>query len=240
VEKAQRKKEDRLKRQIQQVKKQRNRRILVWGVAIAFAALIAILAIFWPKPAPIALGYDKIPTLGPSDAKVKITEYGDFKCPACAFFSQSIMPQIKADYVDTGKASFSYQNFLIISPQQDSLTAALAAQSVYHQKPEEFWKFYDAVFKNQQEEHSIWATPDHLVELARSSGVNVDLDKLRQDIDNQTYLDEVNSQQQVAVKNNFGSTPTVLINGRKLDPKTALDYDKLKAEIEKALQETAG
>lgn len=210
---------------------------MVWTFSIAFVVLIAALAIFWPKPAPLTLDYSKMPTIGSADAKVKITEFGDFKCPVCARFSQEIMPKIKAEFIDTGKASFSYQNWTIISPQADSFTAAVAGQAIYHQSNDAFWQFYDGMLKNQRPETETWATSEFILNLAKEQGWSVDLDKLKHDIENQTYAKEVRSQNRFAEKNRFTGTPTVLINGERLPDSVALNYDNLKAAIEKALQQ---
>ncbi|TJY43407.1 DsbA family protein [Cohnella pontilimi] len=235
MEKAKRKKEQRLKRQVEQRKKSRNMKILVWSLAAAFVILIALLVAFKPRPGAVDVAYDKLPTLGKADAPVKIVEIGDFKCPTCAYFSQQIVPELQKDYIDTGKVSLSYQNWTII--YEDSFTAALAGQAIYHQNNDDFWKFYHAILDNQQEEKKIWATPEYLTELAKQHGVKVDYDKLKQDIEKGTYKDEIDSQNRFAVQQRFTGTPTVLINGRKLDDKTSLNYNNLKAEIEKALQE---
>jgi protein-disulfide isomerase len=235
LDKGKRKKEQRLKRQLEQQKKSRSMRILVWSLAICFIALIAVLIAFKPKTGVVDIAYEKLPLLGKTDAPVKIVEIGDFKCPTCAFFSQKIVPQFKKDYIDIGKVSLSYQNWTIIGP--DSYTAALAGQSIYHQSNEAFWQFYDAVLKNQPDEKIQWATPEYLTEFAKQQGLKVDYNKLKQDIVKGTYKDEVDRHNQFAVKQRYTGTPTILINGRKLDDKTALDYNNLKAEIDKALQE---
>jgi len=237
LQKSQRKAENRQLRQKQQEQKKRRTRILVWTTAVVFVALIAAILIFKPKEAPVAIDYDNVPTMGSADAKVKIAEFGDFKCPTCQYFSLSLLPEIKKDYIDTGLVSLSFLNYTIITPEADSTTAALAVQSVYHQNKDEFWKFYDAIYRNQQDERTIWATSDFLVELARSEGIKVDYDKLKSDIDNKTYLNEVNAQNKLARSKNFPGTPTVLINGERLDDEHALNLDKLKAQIDKALKE---
>nr|WP_255570139.1 thioredoxin domain-containing protein [Cohnella sp. CFH 77786] len=212
-------------------------RILVWASSAVFVALIAVLVIFWPKPGPLTFDYTKSPSIGPADAKVKLMEFGDFKCPTCAYFSQDIMSKIKTEYIDTGKISLNYQNWTIIA--QDSYTAALAGLSIYHQSNEEFWKFYDAMFKNQNpNEKELWATPEFLVNFAKQQGLKIDYDKLKKDIEEGTYKDELDAQNAFARKHNFTGTPTVLLNGVKLDNQTALAYDNLKAAIDKALQES--
>ncbi|MFC5703638.1 DsbA family protein [Cohnella faecalis] len=223
-------------KQQQQQKKQKRMRVLIWGIVVCFIALIAAAIILKPKAGVVDIAYDKVPTLGSVEAPVKIAEFGDFKCPTCQYFSKDILSQIKKDYVDTGKASFSFLNFTIIA--QDSYTAALAGQSIYHQNKDEFWKFYDALYENQQaDEQAAWATPDFLTELAKSNGVNVDYDKLRKDIDEGTYSGEIDKQNALARKKNFTGTPTVLINGKVLDSSVSLDYSKLKVELDKAVEE---
>lgn len=236
MEKAQKKKQMRQQRQLQLEKKKKTTRIVVWSLTVCFVALIVLLAIFWPKPKPLALDYSQMPTLGSPNAPVKLVEFGDYKCPACAYFALEILSKLKADYIDTGKVSISYQNFTIIN--EDSYTAALAGSAVYHQSNEEFWKFNEALFYNQQaDEKQIWATPDFLVNLAKREGLNLDFDKLKQDIEQRTYAAEVDSQNSFARKNQFTGTPTLLLNGKKLDSNTTLDYNKLKAAIDEALAE---
>ncbi|WP_123039831.1 DsbA family protein [Cohnella candidum] len=235
MEKAQRKKEARIQRQLAQEKKRRNMRIMVWSLSGLFVLLIAALIVFWPKPAPLSFEYDKSPLLGNADAKVKIMEFGDFKCPTCAYFSQNIMSKIKTEYIDTGKASLSFQNWTIIGP--DSTTAALAGLAIYHQNNDAFWKFYDALYTNQPPESESWATVDYLVDTAKKQNLGIDYDLLRKDIENKTYADELAAQNNFAVAHNFTGTPSVLVNGKKLDDNTALNYDNLKAAIDKALKE---
>lgn len=233
MEKAKSKKEMRLKRQLELEKKKRTRRVLVWSLSTALVALIVVLAIVWPKPAPLTLEYDKMPVLGNADAKVKLTGFSDYKCPTCAWFNDAIVNQLKSDFIDSGQASFYQQNWTIIS--NDSYTAALAGLAVYHQSNEEFWKFNDALFAAQKPEmHEVWATTDFLVDLAANAGLDIDLDQLRHDIDNQTYKDELDKQNAFARKNNFTGTPTLLINGEKYNG--ALEYASIKAAIEQALQ----
>src|SRR5258708_6202718 len=55
------------------------------------------------KVANVVLG-DYAPK-GNINAKVKIVEYGDLRCPFCQKFFTDTEPQILSNYVDTGKAS---------------------------------------------------------------------------------------------------------------------------------------
>ena len=47
--------------------------------------------------------------IGSADAPVKMTEYASFTCPHCANFHATVWPQLKANYIDTGKVQFTYR-----------------------------------------------------------------------------------------------------------------------------------
>ncbi len=42
-------------------------------------------------------------SIGPADAKVTIVEYASATCPHCAKFHTTVFPDIKKEFVDTGK-----------------------------------------------------------------------------------------------------------------------------------------
>ncbi len=66
-----------------------------------------------PAPAPTATD-TKAPvipemSIGNPDAKVTVTEYLSFTCPHCAEFHAAVYPDIKKNYIDTGKIKFTIQ-----------------------------------------------------------------------------------------------------------------------------------
>lgn len=48
-------------------------------------------------------------TLGDPDAPVTVVEYASFTCPHCARFHEDVFPDLKADYIETGKVNFVYR-----------------------------------------------------------------------------------------------------------------------------------
>ncbi len=42
---------------------------------------------------------------------VPVIEYGSLTCPHCAAFSKDTLPQLKKDYIDTGKVHFIFREF---------------------------------------------------------------------------------------------------------------------------------
>ncbi|MFC8689649.1 DsbA family protein [Brevibacillus porteri] len=201
---------------------------LIWIAAGLMVLLLSMLSFMNPDPEPVQFAYETLPVLGDPNAPVKIVKFGDFKCPGCQDFSQQIKPQLVKDYVDKGIASFYFMNIAFVGP--DSNTAALAAQSVYHQSNESYWKFYDAVYKNQGSPKVPWATPEYLTELARKEGLSINYEQLRQEIDSKTYQNEINAQMEFGSKIGVRSTPSLFINGVKVED--VFDYDNLKKVIE--------
>jgi len=58
----------------------------------------------------LAFAADSLPTgdiaMGAADAPVEVIEYASFTCPHCAAFHRDTWPELKAAYVETGKARF--------------------------------------------------------------------------------------------------------------------------------------
>ena len=42
---------------------------------------------------------------------VPVVEYGSLTCPHCATFSREIFPELKKDYIDTGKVRYIFREF---------------------------------------------------------------------------------------------------------------------------------
>ncbi|WP_433945969.1 DsbA family protein [Paenibacillus sp. SN-8-1] len=230
----------------EQLQKQRMKRF-IWFTSVA-VLLILIIVVFSIKPNSSTSGdnpnssskvinpnfpYDTLPVLGNKEAKVKVVEFGDYQCPACKQFTETVKPQLVKDYIDKGLVSFYFMNFSFIG--DESNLAALAAQAVYHQSNEAFWKYYEALYREQGAENSGRITPAYLVELAKKENLQIDYNKLQQDIDNKVYQDEVDKHNAKTNELNIQSSPTVYVNNTQYTGHY-LDYGSLKQDIEKALK----
>ncbi|MCD4666604.1 DsbA family protein [archaeon] len=88
--------------------------------------------------------------LGDPDAPVTIIEWSDYECPFCSRFWSQTLPQIKEQYIDTGKVKLVYRDFPL-SFHQNAQKAAEATECVREQGGDEaFWKMHDKIFENQQ------------------------------------------------------------------------------------------
>lgn len=201
--------------------------VLIVVVAIGAFGIIQQL-----MPKEVEDYYATQPTTGNPDAKVKVVEFGDYKCPYCKTFTEQIYPQIKKDFIDTGKISFTFGNYAFIGP--DSVTAAEAGLSIYKQNPAAFWKYHDLVYQNQGDERAQWATATFLVDLVRKNIPEVDANKLEQDLKKKKYQADVTKSNVKAQQIGVQGTPAVFINGVSVE--NPLDYSAVKAAIEEALK----
>lgn len=239
------KKAKKQQKKMEMEKTKKTRRLMGWTLAlvlIACAALIAFGVASGPQTEKTVdakeFQYGKQPALGSESAPVKIVEFADFKCPACKHFDQTILPQLKKDFIDKGEVQLYFINYPIISPEADSKTAAMVGEAIYRQKPEEFWKFYEAVYARQGDERTNWATPDFLVQIAREANLTLDYTKLKKDIENNTFAQEVQADEAIVKKLGVDGTPAIYINGKAISAEDTFDYRALKEIILKAKGET--
>ncbi len=178
-----------------------------------------------------AFALDKQPMLGNADAPVTLIEFADFKCPACKNFAGTVIPKIKSELIDTGKAKLYFVNFPFIGV--DSTTAAWVAESIYVHQPDVFWKYYELVYANQGDEKQEWATVERLSELAKQAGANVDtLRAINSEIASKTYDATVKKDIEIGTNAKVSSTPTLFINDSKVgDP---FNFDMIAENVKQA------
>ncbi|WP_058302252.1 DsbA family protein [Gorillibacterium timonense] len=181
--------------------------------------------------------YDKQPSLGSPDAKVKVVEVADFKCPACMKWSTGDMKLFKEKYIDTGKVQFFFMNYPFID--RDSILAASAGEALFHQSNEAFWQFADKLYEQQGDEETIWATRDFLSDFVKKNVTGIDYDKFAEDFKNDTYMLDVKLDYKVGGSLGVNGTPQFFINGvHQAAPQkgeTRTTYERLTEAVEAEL-----
>src|ERR1700739_25881 len=81
--------------------------------------------------------------LGNPDAPITIVEYASLTCPHCAHFANDVLPEIKKEWIDTGKAKLVLRDFPLDEPP---LRAAMIARCA---SPDRFYAFADTFFASQ-------------------------------------------------------------------------------------------
>ncbi|MFB6147408.1 MAG: DsbA family protein [Candidatus Nanohaloarchaea archaeon] len=233
VKKAERKMEEQSR-----AERRRRRRIAGWGfagaVTVVFLAVVGpqLLGTLGSSPKQ-SFDLSGEPMLGSENASVTVVAFEDFKCPYCQQFTLGPFQKLKQEYIQTGKVKFYFVNYpLPLGP--DSYTAAVAGECVLRQSEEQFWKFEQAVYRNQGPETQRWATGDRMMEIARQSTSGLDYSQLRSCIANEETMPEVRQDRQMALSHGIRSTPTVYVNGQQVS--NPLNYQLLKSAIEKELE----
>jgi protein-disulfide isomerase len=175
--------------------------------------------------------YEKQPMLGNPDAPVKVIEFGDFKCPACKQWEETIFPQFKQDFIDTGKVSFYFMNYAFID--RDSYLAASAGEAIAKQSNEAFWEYYAKLYENQGDESRIWATRKFVKQFVRDNVAGIDYERFVQDLDNDTYMFDVKEDFKIGGFYGVNGTPQFMINGKLFRFNS---YEEMSAAIEAAQQ----
>lgn len=82
-------------------------------------------------------------SMGAADAPVTMVEYWMFTCPHCAAFHRDVFPQIKANFVDTGKVRVVFREVYFNRP---SLWAAMIARCAPQDR---YFGIVDLLFERQ-------------------------------------------------------------------------------------------
>jgi protein-disulfide isomerase len=177
-----------------------------------------------PTPPVFKIATDNRPSRGKADAPITIVEFTDFQCPSCAR-TQPILEQLLTEYGD--KVRLVIRDFPL-DRHQNAFIAAQAAEAAKEQG--KFWEYSDVLFKNQTALET-----DKLKEYATQLGL--DRGKFDGDLDSGKYADTVRRDMKDGDKLGVDSTPTIFINGHKMEGDKT--HDGIKAAIDQALGETA-
>lgn len=167
-------------------------------------------------------------TMGDPNAPVHIIEYGDYQCPFCYKFWSESEPQLIADYVNTGKVYFEYRSVgAFLGPE-----SGWAAEGSYCAGDQgKFWEYHDTLFTNQTGENVGDFEKDKLVQYA--DALQLDVKTFKQCLDDGKYTEKVNQDAVQADADGVHASPTLLINGYKMEG--AQPYNVLQHIIEEIL-----
>jgi len=146
---------------------------------------------------------------GSETAPVTVIEYASPTCPHCATFHNTVYPQFKTDYIETGKVKFLLRPF--VRNVLDAVVFMLAEAA----GPEQYHSIIETFFKTQ-DQWGLSDTPrDALLAIAKQLGfTDASFDAALQ---NQDLFTKMETMREQALKD-FGieGTPTFYVNGRQL------------------------
>ncbi len=178
---------------------------------------------------PVMVPIDQLMGIGPLPdliqgsvaAPVTIVEYASMTCTHCAAFHETTWPELKAKYVDTGRAKFILREF----PLDPLATAGFMLARCAG--PDKRNILVDTLFSQQK----TWAFVDKPIEplLALVKQIGMTQTDFETCLKNQDLYEQVNqSRERAAEAFNVDSTPTFFVNGRKLSGELAIaDFDRV-------------
>jgi protein-disulfide isomerase len=183
--------------------------VLVAGVLAAGAAIAAPVA----SPDDMSMGNPK--------AKIEVIEYASLSCPHCAHFNEAVFPALKAKYIDTGKVRYTLKEMLT----EPATVAAAGFMLARCAGPDKYFKVVDEVFRSQPRWQQGNIKPI-LQDIGAANGV--DAAKFDTCLKDQAAIDAVTARaQRAAEQDGVSSTPTLFINGKRIEntPQTPADLD---------------
>jgi protein-disulfide isomerase len=163
--------------------------------------------------------------LGNPEAPITIVEYASLTCPHCAHFANDILPEIKKEWIDTGKAKLVLRDFPLDEP---ALRAAMIARCA---PPERYYAFADTFFAAQEKWVRSGDYREALARLAKLGGMGqaeFDTCIKNTELENKIVEGRLRATQELEVS----STPTFFVNGSKLaGAPTREEFEKLLSSL---------
>ena len=167
--------------------------------------------------------------IGSDEAPVKIKIFSSLTCPHCANFHINVLPEIKKKYVDAGKVQLIFIDF----PLDE--VAFNASKLLYCLDQKKQITFLDKIYENQSQ----WTSGSNLNEINNNlKGIvkilgisSIEFDKcINDDIIGDKIL---NSRIDGQEKYSINSTPTIIINEKKLEGSAS--FKNIKKKIDKII-----
>lgn len=181
------------------------------GGASAQAAAATGAAGTTDEAAPTDASAATIPdmSIGAEDAPIEVIEYGSFTCPHCADFHADAYPELKQEWIDTGRVRFTFREVYF---DRFGLWASMVARCGGEMR---FFGIHDMLYEGQRE----WIgdqQPQTIADNLKRIGLTAGLDQAQLDA---CLADEAQAEalvawfQENAEADGITATPTFLING---------------------------
>jgi protein-disulfide isomerase len=213
-------KEDNNKQLVKTWKVKRKYIYLIFGIFI----IIMLYGLLKPITPYTPLTLDEDHVLGVNNASLTIIEFSDFECPFCADFTNTIMKDIKKEYIETGRIKFVFKHF----PIQFHPNAQMAAEAAECASDQgKFWEMHDIMFKNHENLNN-----EDLIKYAKEIGLNNELFEIC--LKSGVMKKRVELDMQEARLRGIDATPFFVIGSESFSGSRS--FEEFKAKIDKNLR----
>ena len=168
------------------------------------------------------------PTFGSWKTQVEI--FADFQCPACIVFSENVGP-IFEEYAASGKLTITFRQYPLEmhkNAKSDAIAALCSAEQ---------WKYMDykkGLYSLEREKAGKSVTDAERVSLAKEKGL--DETKFSSCLSSRAYEKQVESDIALGDSKWVNATPTIYIDGMKVDMSLFRDLNGFKTFLENRIK----
>ena len=177
---------------------------------------------------------------GKADSTIMIYEFADYQCPGCT----AAYPQIKAisdQYKDS--VGFVYRNFPLTSGHAHAFAAAATAEAAGLQG--KFREMHNELYSTRDTWAGMTADERNKAFEGYAAQLGLNLDQFRSDLASEKVANKVNTDRALGIKAGVDSTPTIFLNGTKLDKDTVNNVmkengDALRDKLDELIKKAGG
>jgi protein-disulfide isomerase len=147
---------------------------------------------------------------GEGNKGVTLIEYGDFECPACAAY-YPLVKQVKEKYKDD--ITFQFRHFPLVQIHRNAMAAHRAAEAAGKQG--KFFEMHDMLYERQQAWKSDTNATATFEGYAKELGL--DVEQFKREAASGEINDIINADIKEGQAVDATSTPTFVINGKKIE-----------------------
>ncbi len=190
----------------------------------------------------VTVSMDDDAVLGDANAPVTLIEFSDYECPFCKRHVEQVYPEIKKNYIDTGKVKMVFRDFVAVTAHNPlATTEAEAAQCAKDQGGDNaYFAYHDQIFAKTTSNGAGLAVSE-LPKIAQGLGLNVD--QFNQCLSSRKFKGEVEKDMADAAAAGVTGTPSFFVGKSTADGKItgkiivgAQPYSAFQAAIEEALK----
>lgn len=169
--------------------------------------------------------------LGVKTEKVTLIEYGDYQCPGCGRMAQTVH-DLTEKYSD--KITFIFRHLPLTNIHPNALAAATAAEAAGLQG--KYFDMHDMLYQSQDAWKDASVSQRGEIFENYASQLGLDVAKFKSDLSSKDITEKINRDRTTGA-NQFkvDSTPTFILDGKKVDGKIATDAEALTKLIDETI-----
>jgi protein-disulfide isomerase len=177
-------------------------------------------------------------SVGEASAPVTIIEYASVTCPHCAEFHHAVWPQLKANYIDTGRVLYVFREYP--TPPAPIAVAGFQLARCGGASAEQYFERIGVLFEQQQamfqalRAYGNAGARDKFLEIGAAAGLS--REQVLDCVADEAGATRIRETVEAAHRDfDLTGTPTLILNGRKLEGVNIYNYDDVAAAIDAAI-----